>query len=52
VIAPGWAMVAAQRPCLPATLHRPDENPFLPIDATDDRGTVFGFDFAAALSCR
>jgi quercetin dioxygenase-like cupin family protein len=45
VIANGHTLVAEQPPCVRATFHRPDGNPFLAIAATDDRGSLYGLDY-------
>jgi mannose-6-phosphate isomerase-like protein (cupin superfamily) len=42
----GYLSVAGQPPCLSATFHRPGDNPFFAAGAVDDRGTLYGLDFA------
>ena len=47
VIASGPTLVTERLPCVRATFHGPDEDPFLAIAATDERGTVYGVDYGS-----
>jgi mannose-6-phosphate isomerase-like protein (cupin superfamily) len=48
VIANGHTLITEPAPCVRATFYRPDENPFLAIAAADDRGALYGLDYASA----
>lgn len=47
VIADGRTLVSEQPACMRAAFHRPGENPFVVVAATDDRGTLYGLDYAS-----
>src|SRR5690242_16590731 len=47
VIADGRTLISVQSSCVRATFHRPGENPYVAVAATDDRGTLYGLDYAS-----
>ena len=44
----GYTLVTEHLACVKATLHRPGDNPFLPVAASDARGTLHALDFDGA----
>jgi mannose-6-phosphate isomerase-like protein (cupin superfamily) len=44
VITYGHTLVSEHLPCVRAVFHPAGDNPLLPVDASDERGTMYGLD--------